>query len=59
MDLLEWALGALIVAVIAAVLGFGGVARGAATIARVLFGIFIVGAVILFILALLGVGVAV
>lgn len=58
MDLLTWAIIALIVAVIAGALGFTGVARGAATVARILFGIFLVVAVILFLMLLLGIGIA-
>lgn len=42
MNLLWWAFVALMVAIIAGVFGFGGIAAGAATIAKVLFGIFIV-----------------
>jgi uncharacterized membrane protein YtjA (UPF0391 family) len=56
MDLLWWAVIALVVSLIAGALGFGGVARGAATIAKVLFGIFLVIAVILFIMVILGIG---
>jgi uncharacterized membrane protein YtjA (UPF0391 family) len=41
MMLLRWALVFLIVAVIAAVFGFGNVAEGAADIAKVLFYIFL------------------
>jgi len=50
MTLLTWALIAVAVAVVAAVLGFGGIARGAASIARLLFGIFLVVAVVLLII---------
>ena len=56
MDLLWWAIIALVVALIAGGLGFTGVARGAATISRILFGIFIIIAVILFIMVILGIG---
>ena len=52
MDLLGWAVVALVVALVAALLGFGGVARGAATIAKVLFGLFLVVAIILFLFSL-------
>jgi uncharacterized membrane protein YtjA (UPF0391 family) len=52
MDLLGWAVVALVVALVAALLGFGGVARGAATIAKVLFGLFLVVALLLFLFAL-------
>ena len=40
--LLEWVLGFLVLALIAAILGFGGIARGAAGIAKVLFFVFLV-----------------
>jgi uncharacterized membrane protein YtjA (UPF0391 family) len=52
MDLLGWAVVALVVALVAALLGFGGVARGAATIAKVLFGLLLVVALLLFLFAL-------
>jgi uncharacterized membrane protein YtjA (UPF0391 family) len=37
-------------------LGFSGVARGAATIARLFFAIFIIIAIVLFIMVILGIG---
>ena len=40
--MLRWALGFFIIAIIAAVLGFGGIAAGASDIARVLFFFFLV-----------------
>ncbi len=40
--MLWWALVFLIVAIIAAVFGFGNIAEGAATIAKVIFFIFVV-----------------
>ena len=40
--MLYWALVFFIVAVVAAVLGFGGIAAGATTIAQVLFFVFLV-----------------
>ena len=40
--MLRWALGFFIVAIIAAIFGFGGIAAGATEIAKVLFFIFIV-----------------
>jgi uncharacterized membrane protein YtjA (UPF0391 family) len=40
--MLGWALTFLIVAIIAGVLGFGGIASGAASIAKVIFFIFLV-----------------
>lgn len=50
MTLLGWAIAAFVVALIAAVLGFGGIARGAASIGRVLFGLFIIVALVLLVL---------
>ena len=40
--MLRWALGFFIVAIIAAIFGYGGIATGAADIARVLFFVFLV-----------------
>ena len=40
--MLRWALGFLIVAIIAAIFGYGGIATGAADVARVLFFVFLV-----------------
>jgi uncharacterized membrane protein YtjA (UPF0391 family) len=54
MDLLQWALIAFVAAIIAGLFGFTGVAQGAATVGRVLFGLFLVVAVIFLVLALLG-----
>lgn len=48
--MLGWALAFFIIAIAAAVFGFGGIAAGAATIAKVLFFIFIV----LFLISLIG-----
>jgi uncharacterized membrane protein YtjA (UPF0391 family) len=47
--MLRWALGFFIVALIAAALGFGGIASAAAGIAKVLFYVFVV----LFLVALI------
>ena len=49
MGLLGWAIVLFVVAIIAALLGFGGIARGAAGLARILFGIFLVIAIVLLI----------
>ena len=57
MDLLFWAIIALVVSLVAGGLGFTGVAAGAGTIAKILFGIFLLIALVLFLLVLLGVGV--
>jgi uncharacterized membrane protein YtjA (UPF0391 family) len=48
--MLRWALGFFIIAIIAAIFGFGGIAIAAAGIAKILFFIFL----ILFLAALLG-----
>ncbi len=50
--MLRWALGFLIVAIIAAMLGFGGVASASAGIAKVLFFIFLVGFAIMLVIGL-------
>ena len=55
--MIELAIGALIIALVAGALGFTGVARGAATIAKVVFGLFLVGALVLFLLIVLGISI--
>lgn len=57
MGLLELAIIALIISLIAGALGFTGVARGAGAVAKILFGIFLVIALILFLMVLLGIGI--
>ncbi len=57
MGLLEWAIIAFVIAVIAGALGFTGVARGAGSIAKLLFGLFLAIAVILIILFALGINI--
>ncbi|MCB0325036.1 MAG: DUF1328 domain-containing protein [Bdellovibrionales bacterium] len=49
--MLKWAFVFLIISIIAAVFGFGGVAAGAADIAQILFVVFLIG---FFVLLLLG-----
>lgn len=56
--MLKWALIFLVISLIAGAFGFTGLARGAATIAKVLFGLFLILFVIFLILALTVVGVA-
>jgi len=46
--MLYYALVALVIAIIAAVLGFGGIVFAAAGIAKILFVVFLIGAVIAF-----------
>lgn len=53
--MLELAIGALIVALIAGALGFTGIARGAATVAKWTFGCLLLIALVLFILVALGI----
>ena len=55
--MLKWAIIFLVISLIAGALGFSGVARGAATISKVLFGIFLILFVIFLILALTAVNV--
>jgi uncharacterized membrane protein YtjA (UPF0391 family) len=50
MALLRWAVVFLVIAIIAAVFGFGNIAAGAADFARVLFFIFLAICIVLFIL---------
>lgn len=50
--MLRWALIFLVIAVVAAVLGFGGVAGTAAGIAKILFWVFIIGGAIMFLFSL-------
>ncbi len=58
MGLLGWAVVFLIIALIAAVFGFGGIASADTGVAKVLFFIFIVVFLVLLITSLLGVGAA-
>jgi uncharacterized membrane protein YtjA (UPF0391 family) len=51
--MLKWALIFLVISLVAGALGFNGVARGASSIAKILFGIFLAIFIILLILALL------
>lgn len=56
--MLKWALIFLVISLVSGALGFTGIARGAATIAKILFGLFLVLFVIFLVLALTVVGVA-
>lgn len=51
MGLLKWALICLVLAAVAALFGFGGIAEGFTDIAKVLFGVFLL---ILLVLVVLG-----
>jgi uncharacterized membrane protein YtjA (UPF0391 family) len=48
--MLHYAAVFLIIAIIAAVFGFGGIAAGSAGIAKILFVVFLIGAVVTFLL---------
>lgn len=50
--MLRWALIFLVVAIVAAIFGFGGIAAGATEIAKILFWIFIIIAVVGFVMHL-------
>jgi uncharacterized membrane protein YtjA (UPF0391 family) len=52
MTLLKWALALFIISLIAAMLGFTGIAEGTADIAKFLFFLFLAGAVLLLLLGL-------
>jgi uncharacterized membrane protein YtjA (UPF0391 family) len=54
MDLLQWAMIAFVIAIVAGLFGFTGMAQGAASIGRVLFGLFLIVAAVFLVLALLG-----
>ncbi len=51
MGLLGWALMFLVVSLIAGLLGFGGVASGAAGVSKFLFGLFLVVFIVLLIMS--------
>ena len=53
--MLTWLIVFVIVAVIAAGLGFTGIAAGAATLARIIFGLMLIGIVLMLALTLFGV----
>jgi uncharacterized membrane protein YtjA (UPF0391 family) len=53
--MLELAIGLLIIALVAGALGFTGIARGAASIAKFIFVAFLVVAGLIFVLGLLGI----
>jgi uncharacterized membrane protein YtjA (UPF0391 family) len=54
--MLEIAIAALVISLIAGALGWTGLARGAAKVAKVVFGIFLAIAIILILLVVLGLG---
>jgi uncharacterized membrane protein YtjA (UPF0391 family) len=51
--MLSWAIGFFIVAIIAAIFGFGGIASGAAGIAKILFFLFLIAFVVSLIMGLM------
>ena len=56
--LLKYAIIFALISLIAGAMGFGGVAAGSAGIAKILFGFFLILAVVFVVLAALGVGAA-
>lgn len=52
--MLRWAVIFLVIALVAALFGFGGIASGAASIAMILFWVFLAITVVLFLLSLFG-----
>ena len=54
--MLRWAAGFFVIAIIAAIFGFGGIASGAADISRVLFFVFVVVFVISLLMGLMSGG---
>jgi uncharacterized membrane protein YtjA (UPF0391 family) len=51
-EMLHYAVVFFIIALIAAVFGFGGIAAGAAGIAKILFVVFLIGAVVSFLMSM-------
>jgi uncharacterized membrane protein YtjA (UPF0391 family) len=51
-DMLHYAIVFLVIALVAALFGFGGIAAGAVEIAKILFFIFVIMAVVAFIISL-------
>jgi len=56
--MLKWALIFLVISLVAGALGFTGIARGAASISKILFGVFLILFLIFLVLALTAVNVA-
>lgn len=52
--MLRWAATFFVIAIVAALFGFGGIAAGAASVAKILFFVFIIGFVITLLLGLFG-----
>jgi uncharacterized membrane protein YtjA (UPF0391 family) len=52
-DMLSWAIAFFIIAIVAAVFGFGGIAAGAAGIAKVLFFLFLIAFVVSLVVGLM------
>jgi uncharacterized membrane protein YtjA (UPF0391 family) len=55
--MLKWALIFLVISIVAGALGFSGIAQGAATIAKVLFGLFLILFILVLIMILTGINV--
>lgn len=54
--MLKYAIVFALISLIAGAMGFGGIAAGSASIAKILFGFFLILAVVFVVLAALGVG---
>lgn len=54
--MLNWAVTFFIIAIIAAIFGFGGIAAGASSIAQILFYLFLIGFVIALVFGLINRG---
>ena len=52
MTLLKWAAIAFVISLVAGALGFTGIASGASSIARILFGLFLLLAIVIVVIAL-------
>jgi uncharacterized membrane protein YtjA (UPF0391 family) len=52
--MLYWAIVFLVVALVAALFGFGGIATAAAGIARILFGLFLILFIVFLVVSLIG-----
>ena len=53
LNMLSWAIAFFIIAIVAAVFGFGGIASGAAGIAKVLFFLFLIAFVVSLVMGLM------
>jgi uncharacterized membrane protein YtjA (UPF0391 family) len=52
-DMLSWAIAFFVIAIVAAIFGFGGIASGAAGIAKILFFLFLIAFVVSLVMGLM------